>query len=198
MEEEEQRRKRKAPASTVPGAFVVDLCTCAFCKVPVVELLVWTWPQPWFGKLRGDQDAQRRDRSKPTACGHSYAHPISPLSLLAEFHISIIVLSMNSRSDVVAAASQQAAKLPDAVNCPQDWNHCSCSRQLCQLEPHLFLREDLELPAEPRLPSRTSGQSSYSSGDQFSLGRSKLKLGCACRSTDMPGMHPHPSALQLC
>ena len=55
---------------------------------------------------------------------------------------------------------------------------------------HLALREDLELPADPLLFRRTKGQSSYSSGDQFSLGRSKVKLGCACKSTAMP-VHRH-------
>lgn len=52
--------------------------------------------------------------------------------------------------------------------------------------PHLALREDLELPADPRRPSFTKGQSSYSSGDQFSLGSSKPKLGFVNKSTDMP------------
>lgn len=60
--------------------------------------------------------------------------------------------------------------------------------------PHLALREDLELPADPRRPSFTKGQSSYSSPDQFSLGSSKPKLGFVNKSTEMP-VHRHTLAI---
>lgn len=43
--------------------------------------------------------------------------------------------------------------------------------------PYLLLLDDLELPADPLRDTLISGQSSYSSGDQFSFGRSIVKLG---------------------
>lgn len=133
-------------------------------------------------------------QNQHTAGSHSCTHIFPPTTLPAADYTNTIVLSQSSQRNGVTAAFQQAATLPHAMRLRQTETTTAAAAAAFTgfvRGAHLFLREDLELPAEPRLPRRTKGQSSYSSGDQLSLGRSRLKLGWACRSTDMPAMHHH-------